>query len=341
MAMNEDLGKVDAVAFDCDGVLVDARRSYDKAIRVVVETMVRELTGTKLSLVEAAPELIATVRRTGGFNSDWDTTYALTVFAFAALKGGDKSGTPLERLEALTARFGAAPRKGGVRDANAFLDDEFPSLADSLKKADDYLGYPGTPPKSRMATLFDQLYFGASLYQESHGFAGNGPRRGFIELERVLLKRQALKSLEKIVGRGRLAIITGRPSLGTAHTLGKAIMGSFDRDASIFIGDADIKPEMRAEYDRFRKPSPEALVRASEKFSSKMLLYVGDSAEDLMMVADARDKGRLQTCLFAGVYGMSPEPEEQIAFFDRNGADVIAKSVNEIPARLLEAREDG
>ena len=90
------LGKVDAVAFDCDGVLIDARRSYDATIRVVVETMVEETAGVRLRLAGAMPRLISTVRRTGGFNSDWDTSYALTLFSLVALeqrKGGRGAGS--------------------------------------------------------------------------------------------------------------------------------------------------------------------------------------------------------------------------------------------------------
>ena len=58
------LGKVDAVAFDCDGVLIDARRSYDATIRVVVETMVEEMAGARLRLASVMPRLISMVRRT-------------------------------------------------------------------------------------------------------------------------------------------------------------------------------------------------------------------------------------------------------------------------------------
>src|SRR5438445_1893531 len=80
------LKKVDAVAFDCDGVLIDARRSYDATIIAVVEMLVKELTGLRLRIAKVAPILIAAIRRTGGFNSDWDTTYALTLISVVALE---------------------------------------------------------------------------------------------------------------------------------------------------------------------------------------------------------------------------------------------------------------
>ena len=111
------LGKVDAVVFDCDGVLIDARRSYDATIRVVVETMVEEMTGVRLRLARAIPRLIATMRSTGGFNSDWDTTYAMTLFSLVALrrKGGQgaKGAGAIEGWRESRPRS-ALPRGGGA-----------------------------------------------------------------------------------------------------------------------------------------------------------------------------------------------------------------------------------
>jgi phosphoglycolate phosphatase-like HAD superfamily hydrolase len=122
--------------------------------------------------------------------------------------------------------------------------------------------------------------------------------------------------------------------VGTEYSLGKTLMSYFHRGSSMFIGDADIFPELREEYDRFRKPSPEALVRAAQRLSSKAMLYVGDSGEDVMMVQHGRQRG-LKGFLFAGVYATSPDPEGQVKFFEREGADVITETVNLIPSALL------
>jgi len=334
------LGRVDAVVFDCDGVLIDARKSYDATIRVVVETMVEEMTGVRLRLASATPRLIATMRRTGGFNSDWDTTYALTLFSLVALgqqkdgRGAKGSGA-MEALTGITVGFGSAPRGRGQEAVDSFLESEFPSLKDSLDKSREYLGYPATPPEGRMTTAFDELYFGASLFEKIHGVRATDPStKGLIELERILVDRNTLQSLEEKLGGARLAMVTGRPYLGTEHTLGKWLMRYFDKDASMFIGDADIDPSLRVEYDRYRKPSPEALVRAREKLSSETLLYVGDSAEDLMMVQNAR-RGGSKGYLFAGVYETSPVRADQASFFEREGSDVIVETVNQVPSGLL------
>ncbi len=336
----ELLANVDAVVFDCDGVLIDARKSYDATIGVVVETMVEELTGVRPRLAKAMPRLISMVRRTGGFNSDWDTTYALALFSFTAVEerkevGLMRSGSVTDAVTSITAGFGSAPRGRGQEAVDSFLEEEFPSHKGILDRAREFLGYPETPPKGRMTTVFDELYFGASLFRKVHGFpARRRFDKGLIDSERTLIEEKTLESLAERLGVGRLAMVTGRPFVGTEYSLGKGVMSAFDRGSSMFVGDADVEPGLRAEYDSYRKPSPNALLRAKEKLSSETLLYVGDSAEDLMMVRNARRLG-LAGYLFAGVYGTSPVKADQVSFFEREGSDIILGTVNQIPSGLL------
>src|SRR6266851_3113575 len=126
------LKKVDAVAFDCDGVLIDARRSYDATIVAVVEMMVKELTGARLRIAKVAPKLIAVIRRTGGFNSDWDTTYALTLVSVIALERSRRRlgprRDPLDAVREIVDEFGSAPRETGRVALDSFLDARFPSF---------------------------------------------------------------------------------------------------------------------------------------------------------------------------------------------------------------------
>ena len=338
------LGRVDAVAFDCDGVLIDARKSYDATIRMVVETMVEEMTGVRLRLARVAPRLISMVRRTGGFNSDWDTSYALSLFSVVALeqrkdRSGLKAAGALEALTSITAGFGSAPRGRGQEAVDSFLASQFPSMKEELDRSREFLGYPRTPPEGRMTTVFDELYFGASLFEKIHGLRSSTRTKGLIELERILVDRKTLETFQKKLGGPRLAMITGRPFVGTAHSLGR-LMRYFDKEASLFIGDADIDLDLRSEYDKLRKPSPEALIRAKESLSSETLLYVGDSAEDLMMVQKARARG-LDGFLFAGVYQTSPVQADQAAFFEREGSDLVAETVNQVPSGLLPPPSSG
>jgi phosphoglycolate phosphatase-like HAD superfamily hydrolase len=333
------LAKVDAVAFDCDGVLIDARWSYDATIKAVVEMMVRELTSVRLSLSRDAPKLIAILRRTGGFNSDWDSTYALTLLSVVAIEAR-RYRDPLRGLRSVVGDFGSTRRETGISALDSFVNAEFPGLRERLDESREFLGTPNSVNESRMAACFDELYFGDALYEKVHGVPPKTQRgRGLIELERVLVRRKALESIVKSVGPARTVMVTGRPFVGVAYSLGKELMSYFKRDASMFIGDADISPELRQEYDRYRKPSPEALIRAYKKLGSSGLLYVGDSGEDIMMAQHARARGI--HCMFAGVYGTAPDIREQVSFLEREGADVLARNVNQVPSALLPPSRKG
>ncbi|MDA4114274.1 MAG: hypothetical protein OK474_09530, partial [Thaumarchaeota archaeon] len=47
------------------------------------------------------------------------------------------------------------------------------------------------------------------------------------------------------------------------HTLG-SLLSYFERDASVYIGDAEIYPELASEMAKYRKPSGASLVLASD-----------------------------------------------------------------------------
>jgi phosphoglycolate phosphatase-like HAD superfamily hydrolase len=83
---------------------------------------------------------------------------------------------------------------------------------------------------------------------------------------------------------------------------------------------------------KYRKPSGASLVRAHKKLSANVMLYVGDSAEDRLMVDDVRK--RYDEILFAGIYGSSFNERAQISYFTGTDSDMLVKSVNQIPPAL-------
>jgi phosphoglycolate phosphatase-like HAD superfamily hydrolase len=82
--LNRSLGKLNSanrIVFDCDGVLVDSRNSYDSAIIEVLNHIFRPL--MKKSPLDRTQ--IEKLRETGLYNNEWDAVYALTVFIFSQL----------------------------------------------------------------------------------------------------------------------------------------------------------------------------------------------------------------------------------------------------------------
>jgi phosphoglycolate phosphatase-like HAD superfamily hydrolase len=138
-----------------------------------------------------------------------------------------------------------------------------------------------------------------------------------------------LDATNKLLGRGRLALATGRPYLAAKYVL-RQMMNHFDRDASVFIGDMDVNPELALKLAEYRKPSGRSLIHARHVLASNLLLYVGDSGEDVKMFEDAKRSN--EPVLFAGIYGA--DCDRRPKFFVGRDVDLILPTARRIPALL-------
>jgi phosphoglycolate phosphatase-like HAD superfamily hydrolase len=337
----ELLAKVDAVVFDCDGTLVDVRASYDTDVFRTVVSLTAGFFAKTLFVEDNWRGIFEKIKRTGGFNSDWDVTYAISLFIAAAYDGkvprGSKAKADDEqaRLSAIVDDFAAKPRLKGWRSVDEYLKSQ-DLESSSVGELRGYMGFPGNPPASRLASIFDQLYYGEDLYRRIYGAAPTVEcKKGLIDNEKMIITEESLARLTRFVGGKRIAMATGRAFIAVEYAM-RDLLGYFERDASVFIGDSEIVPELGASLDKYRKPSGQSLLLAREKLSSKVLLYVGDSAEDRLMVDNAgAPKGSI---LFAGIYGTSSGDRDQIGYFTDSGSDIVVKEVNQIPEILEMAR---
>ena len=81
----DELDEIDAIIFDCDGVLIDIKKSYDltiiKTTKYVLETFANILDSIDVDL-----KIIDGFKSTGGFNDEVDLTYASIIALVAAKK---------------------------------------------------------------------------------------------------------------------------------------------------------------------------------------------------------------------------------------------------------------
>ena len=246
-----------------------------------------------------------------------------------------ESNSAAGRLKSIVADFGSEERLQGWESVDQYIaTSRFESkLTGEMRR---YLGYPGNPLTSRLAAVFDQVYYGERLYRRIYGVEPEVRyESGLIDREQVIVTEESLSNLRQTVAGTRMALATGRPYVAAEHTLGR-LLGYFERDASVFIGDGDIFPDQALMLSKFKKPSAESLILARKKFSSKVLLYVGDSAEDRLMVENAGVQDG--SVLFASIYGSSFNDKEQISYFAGTNSDLIVKNVNQIPIMLELAR---
>ena len=331
--------------FDCDGVLIDASKSYDLAL-MSCGTAFASILGVKLDeagLVRAVEAL----RELGTFNNDWDTLAVLVANLYGLandtslldeISSLNSLSEKLERFEAGTLN----PRQSsGIADFGSLIRavqnsiegtrrDEIIAklLPDGAvrKRLYDAISYPKPVGEGLLATVFDEIVYGRLVFKETYGFECVTQKLsvpGLIIHEKKLVLDETLSSLSKASG-GRLGIITGRPRVPTIYTLGNSYRSFFpDPEICLFTGDYMLNIEEV-------KPSPKPMLKVAAKLSKKSpIVYVGDSGEDLLMAKNANSMldGRV---LFAGI----ATSKEKVEFFERHkdNVDCIVSNVNELPS---------
>ncbi len=368
--------RVDGIVFDCDGVLVDIRESYNKAISKSAAYILEAITGHAVPESLISDEIIFLFRKAGGFNNDWDTVYGILMFTLSSLPkeirrrlgelierfGGENS--PFKRLTLIKEAAGKESMLrmlddgffvetiGEVKDFTRLLDStgrrsvdknlmeafgsdgDFRRFYNLLKR---FLHPVEDVRKSIIARVFEEFFCGASLFREVYGVVpqfNNG--LGLIENERLIVKPETLDSLISILGKRNLGIASGSRRKSAEHALGDLI-DKFNPKALVFAETVESAERELSGKERLKKPHPFPLLKAAEGFEDRsFLMYVGDSAEDVLTALNAEKlRGGV---LFAGVYRYAGLEEEIIRSFLDYGCDVIVPSVNELPLVLEDLR---
>lgn len=313
------LAAADCAALDCDGVLVDVSESYDAAIRLTVRHVLGQHAGiADPPAVTAAA--ISAFKASGGFNDEVDLAYAAALSIAAARQlGTDASAFLLD--------VAAHADDRGVASVERHLARAAPDVRAIRRALGPYPPEPGSPCPVRDA--FDQLFYGAGLYERLTGSRSQFSGPGLIERDRVIVTEQAAGELRRRFS-GRVSLVTGRGVAPARHTLG-AIMDAFDLDASRFLED---EPRSMA------KPNPEPLLRSIGAMGGRRCLYVGDSYEDLLMAkraGAATDGAAAGAVVFCGITGASASPRQRLEMFDAGGAHAVLDSVLLLPRMLADA----
>jgi HAD superfamily hydrolase (TIGR01548 family) len=302
------INDIDGIIFDCDGVLVDVSRSYDLAIKQTTVLILK-----KFANIESIPittEIISGFKDTGGFNDEVDVTYASILSLVAASKlGTDPNQFILEVIKNADST--------GIESVEKFLDTKNIDLSQIQKTLD----YPGSRLTNPLYQIFDQIFYGPTLYEKIFSKKSQFSEAGLIENDLVLVTADLLSALKKKFG-NEVAIVTGRGKESISYSL-RELLNEFNVASSVFLED---------EARELAKPNPKSLIMSIQKLRSKNCLYVGDSMEDLMMANKATKMGYKVT--FCGIYGTSKNPHSKREFFEKNQAPLILESINYLPKAL-------
>lgn len=319
------LSDADCVMFDVDGALVDIRRSYNTAIKRTVDLTLGYVSGTQHNFRLpnlVSDDIILKFRRTGGFNDDIDTSYAICL---AALVHPHRD---VNNARGFLCRLAENTDESGIISAEKYLTSI--SSTTTIMKLKKLLGYPAPVPESLIATIFNELFYGPELFREMHGLE---PRFYFgkplIAQDRLVVTRRTMDLLAKKFD-GNLALVSGRGRIAAEISL-EPILDTLDKKACIFLEDE------RREY---AKPNPYGIIKAMRSMRARRAIYAGDSFEDLLMIRRAEEKSRFKIA-FCGIYGCSPRPLETMKQLEDEGADLVIENINQLPKILNKVSQKG
>ena len=307
--ISQKIQKFDSIIFDCDGVLVDIRNSYDHAINKTISAIMKELFNDEIGDIVTS-KIHFGLKSVGGFNDEVAVVYAI-VMTLAASK---KSKIEFEKL---IIDVIANANESGVNSIDDYFKDQNIDLMEIKSKLD----YENSRKVSYIHKIFNQLFYGPKLYEEIFNEKSQFNDNPLIDLDDIVLDNNLMLKLKNRFGT-KISTVTGRGKFAFSYSM-KNFLEKFDIENSVFLEDRPLE---------LAKPNPESLIESISKINSKCCLYIGDSMEDLLMVQKCQEQG--YDVSFCGIYGSSDEPELKYELFQKNDAPFILESIQELPKAL-------
>jgi HAD superfamily phosphatase len=288
--------QVDAVVLDIDGVLVDVADSYRRAI---VESIDRVYGDT------IEKPAVQQFKDAGGFNNDWELTYAAALFVLAGRESA------VSDLAAFTDAI--AERGGGLDAAEAVVRD----LLDEPAENRVFSAWD----REQLRDVFQTLYLGTDLYRDIEGGEPPFDAPGYIHDEPLLVDDETLSALQD---RFAVGVVTGRPAA--------------EADIALERVGLDLPAEHRFTMDDWEegKPHPAALRTLAERFGAERVAFAGDTLDDMATAvnADEADDDRVYYGVGVLTGGLTGDAGRRT--FANNGASAVIESVTDLP-ELLDA----
>ena len=307
--MIQKIQKFDSIIFDCDGVLVDIRQSYDHAINKTISAIMNELFNDE-GQDRVTSKILFSLKATGGFNDEVAVVYAIVM----TLVASKKSNTEFKKL--IIDVIDNA-NESGINSIDNYFTNQNIDLTEIKLKLD----YENSRNVSYVHRIFNQLFYGQVLYEEIFNEKSQFTEKPLIDLDNIVLDENLMSKLNDRFGT-KISTVTGRGKFAFSYSM-KNFLDNFDMKNSVFLEDRPLD---------MAKPNPESLIESISGINSKCSLYIGDSMEDLLMVEKCKERGF--DVSFCAIYGSSDEPDLKYELFQKNNASFILKSIQELPKAL-------
>ena len=304
----EILNEIDAIIFDCDGVLIDITKSYDLAIIKTTQYVLANFAKIN-DAIDVDFKIIDGFKSTGGFNDEVDLTYAAIISLVAANKlKKDQTSFIFDVIKNSDST--------GIVSVEKYLENQV-----DVSIIKNQLSYPGTHHDNPLYQIFDQLFYGPELYKKLFNNTSKFSGLGLIEQDNVIVNEVLIQQLQKKFN-SKIAMVTGRGKESVKYSL-KSLLAKFDLNNSMFLED---------EPRELAKPNPQSLLNSIQGMTANSSLYVGDSMEDFIMAKKTTETGHKTT--FCGIIGTSKNPQDKLELFEKNDAILVLDSIHQLPKVL-------
>ena len=317
----DKISQVDTLVFDIDGVLIDVRDSFMKAVCQTVQFYFKEILGFQGSQGLINPKEIVYFKTAGGFNNDWDLTSAVVLFYLMKarennLKDVDELRSIKPDIKTFTTKM-LSPGGGLVK------------IIDSIEKDEQVnKGILSLWDKDLITRIFQEIYAGEEYCFIIYGFHPSLRKiEGLIKQERIIIDKNKKNFLQKF----SLGILTGRNEREAKVALERLGWDGIISKKRIVTAD-----------DGVGKPHPQGLKKIADSLKTKLGIYVGDTWDDLITVKNINKEEGVTKFLSAIVLGEEFDLRGKSAKFYLNaGVDLLSQDVNSILYHLERVKNNG
>ena len=313
------LFQVDTLVFDIDGVLIDARNSFIKAVCQTVQFYFIKVLHFNGSHNLINPKEVEYFKMAGGFNSDWDLTSAVVLFYLMKarknnLKDVDEVKDRAPDIKIFTTKI--IPFGGGLSKTLDLLENEDGHSKEWILNLWD---------KDLITKIFKEIYAGEEYCFDINGFHPSLIKsEGLIKNEKVIINENKKDFLQNF----SVGVLTGRTKGEARIALKKINWSDIVSEENIITVD-----------DGPQKPHPQGLIKLSKNLKTRLGIYVGDIWDDLLTAKNFNKEIKKVDFLSAIVLAekINLKNEAIKKFYLNKGVDLLASDVNCVLDRLEKA----
>ena len=224
--ITQKISKFDSIIFDCDGVLVDIRKSYDNAINKTISAIMKELFGDEISDVVTS-KIHFGLKSVGGFNDEVAVVYAVVMTLVASKKSKIK-------FENLIIDVINNANETGINSIDNYFISKNIDLIDIKSKLD----YENSRKTSYIHRIFNQLFYGPKLYEEIFNEKSQFSQKPLIDMDDIVLDETLMLKLKHRFG-NKISTVTGRGQFAFSYSM-KNFLNEIDMKHSVFLEDLSL-----------------------------------------------------------------------------------------------------